>query len=316
MKGEKEELLYTRDAYGETLVELGKDNPNIVVLDADLSGSTRTAKFAKVFPERFFNLGVAEQNMMGVAAGLASCGKIAFASTFAMFGTGRAWGQIRNTISYNKLNVKIVLSHAGITVGEDGSSHQALEDVGLMRVIPNMKVIIPCDAPETREAVRAVAKISGPVYIRLSRSKVPSLPNKKTPFKIGKARILREGKDIALIACGIMVKESLEAALLLEKQGVSCAVINMHTIKPLDEETLLKVAQKTKAVITCEEHTINGGLGSAVSEVLGEHLPTPMVRIGIKDKFGQSGAPQDLLREYNLTKEDIVEAARKLLKSK
>ncbi|MFZ5799984.1 MAG: transketolase family protein, partial [Candidatus Omnitrophota bacterium] len=227
------ELLYTRDVYGKTLVELGRENPDIVVLDADLSGSTRTQLFAREFPERFFNFGVAEQNMMATAAGLASCGKLVFASTFAMFATGRAWEQVRNSICYNNFNVKIVATHAGLTVGPDGASHQALEDLTLMRAIPNMKIIVPGDGPETREAVIAAAKTPGPFYVRLGRVKVPTLENRPA-LSLGKGYKLKEGKDISLIACGIMVKPALDAAANLDKKGISCRVINLHTLRPLD----------------------------------------------------------------------------------
>lgn len=306
------ELLYQRDIYGQTLVELGRRNPNIVVLDADLSSSTRTCLFAKEFPDRFFNFGVAEQNMMATSAGFASCGKLVFVSTFAIFATGRAWDQIRNTICYNNFNIKIVASHAGITVGPDGSSHQALEDIALMRTIPNMTILVPCDGPETREAILAVTERPGPAYVRLGRSKVPTLL-KEDKFHLGRARTLRRGKDLSVIACGIMVKEALDAASTLEKEGIEASVIDMHTVKPLDVQTIIDAARSTKRIVVCEEHMITGGLASAVSEVLSEELPTPLVRIGIKDKFGQSGDPEDLMREYNLTAQDIVKAAKKLL---
>jgi transketolase len=306
------ELLYQRDIYGQTLVELGRRNPNIVVLDADLSSSTRTCLFAKEFPERFFNFGVAEQNMMATSAGFASCGKIVFVSTFAIFATGRAWDQIRNTICYNNFNIKIVASHAGITVGPDGSSHQALEDIALMRTIPNMTILVPCDGPETREAILAVAERPGPAYVRLGRPKVTTLL-KEDRFHLGRARTLRRGKNLSIIACGIMVKEALDAASILEKEGIEASVIDMHTIKPLDVQTIIDAAHSTKRIVVCEEHTITGGLASAVSEVLSEKLPTPLVRIGIKDKFGQSGDSEDLMREYNLTAQDIVKAAKKII---
>lgn len=307
------EMRYARDAYGEALVELGQKNEKIVVLDADLAASTRTASFGKKFPRRFFDVGIAEQNMMGVAAGLASCGKIPFVSTFAIFGSGRAWDQVRNTICYNQLNVKIVVSHAGITVGPDGASHQAIEDITLMRVIPNMSVIVPCDAPETKEAVLAASEYAGPVYIRIGRPKVPTLA-KKDAFKIGRARVIREGKDLCIIACGIMVKAALDAAEMLAKEGINVRLLNMHTIKPLDTQAIIESARLTKRFLTCEEHLLSGGLGSAVAEVLAEHLPTPMAMIGIRDKFGQSGEPEDLLKAYHLTTDDIVEACRRLIK--
>ena len=304
------EMRYARDAYGEALIELGSKNKDIVVLDADLSGSTRTARFGQKYPERFFNLGVAEQNMMGVAAGLASSGKIAFVSTFAIFGSGRAWDQVRNTICYNKLNVKIVVTHAGITVGEDGSSHQAIEDIALMQAIPNMTILVPCDAVETKEAVLACAEYRGPVYVRLGRPKVSTV-TKKDGFRIGQARILREGKDLSIIACGMMLKQALDAAQILQKDGLSARVVNMHTIRPLDKKTIIECAKLTKRIVTCEEHLINGGLGSAVAAVLAENIPTPMTMIGIRGRFGQSGSPSDLIKEYHLSAEDIVQACRK-----
>jgi len=305
-------MQYARDAYGKTLVELGKKNPGIVVLDADLSGSTRTALFAREFPDRFFNFGVAEQNMMATAAGLASCGKIVFVSTFAMFATGRCWDQIRNTISYNNCNVKIVATHAGITVGPDGSSHQALEDIALMHAIPNMTVIVPCDADETKEAVLAAAKVEGPAYIRLGRCKVPDVEGKDN-FKIGKGYILNKGKDVSIIACGIMIKFAQEAAKLLNNEGISARVINMHTIRPLDKNIIINAAKQTRGIVVCEEHAHVGGLASAVDDVVLENHPTRMLRVGIKDKFGQSGSSEDLLKEYNLTVEEIVKTAKKIL---
>jgi transketolase len=307
------EALYQRDIYGKTLVELGRSNKDIVVLDADLSSSTRTSFFAQEFPERFFNFGVAEQNMMAVASGLASCGKTVFVSTFAMFATGRAWDQVRNTICYNNFNIKIVASHAGVTVGPDGSSHQALEDIALMRLIPNMKIIVPCDGPQTRDAVIAAANTAGPFYIRLGRPKVLTVEN-KGEFKLGKAQILREGKDIALIACGIMVQEALMAAENLAKRGIMAAVINLHTLRPLDKEIVLKVAKETSGIVACEEHAIIGGLASSIDEVVIENFPTKVVRVGIRNRFGQSGEPEELLKEYNLTSSDIENAALTLLR--
>jgi len=307
------EMLYQRDVYGQTLVELGRRNKDIVVLDADLSSSTRTSFFAKEFPERFFNFGVAEQNMMATAAGLASCGKIVFVSTFALFATGRAWDQIRNSICYNNFNVKIVASHAGITVGEDGASHQAIEDIAVMRCIPNMTIVVPCDGPETREAVLAVAEKEGPAYIRLGRAKFPTLENKKK-FELGKAYSLCEGEDLTIVACGLMVYHSLLAAEELRKEGIRATVLNMHTIKPLDGDTLLKYARLTRRFIVCEEHMITGGLGSAIAEFLSENYPIPIMRIGIRDRFGQSGSPEELLKEYQLTPQDIVLKAKELIK--
>jgi len=306
------EKLYARDAYGEALIELGEKDKNIVVLDADLAGSTRTARFGKKFPDRFFDLGVAEQNMMGVAAGLASCGKVPFVSTFAIFGAGRAWDQVRNTICYNKLNVRIVVTHAGITVGPDGSSHQAIGDIALMRAIPNMTIIVPCDAPEAKEAILASARYQGPVYVRLGRLKVATVAQ-KDGFKIGRARLIREGKDISIIACGIMVKKAENAAKVLEKEGINARVVNMHTIRPLDKKAIIECAKKTKAIVTCEEHLLSGGLGSCVAQILAENIPTPMAMIGIRDRFGQSGAPDELIKEYHLDVDDIVQECRRLL---
>jgi len=305
------EWLYQRDIYGKTLVELGRENKNIVVLDADLSSSTRTCFFAKEFPERFFNFGVAEQNMMATAGGLASCGKIVFVSTFAMFATGRAWDQVRNTVCYNNFNIKIVASHAGITVGPDGSSHQALEDIALMRAIPNMKIIVPCDGLQTAEAVRAAADTPGPFYIRLGRSKFPTLENRKE-FIFGKAQILREGNDISIIACGLLVHTALTAASWLAQKNIQAKVINIHTIKPLDEELIIDSAKNTKGIVVCEEHSVIGGLACAVEDVLCEKYPVHIKKIGIRNRFGQSAEAEDLLREYDLQAEDIAKAAEEL----
>jgi len=302
------EQLYQRDIYGKTLVELGRQNKDIVVLDADLSCSTRTRLFAKEFPGRFFNFGVAEQNMMATAAGLASCGKIVFASTFAIFATGRAWDQVRNSICYNNFNIKIVATHAGLSVGPDGASHQALEDIALMRVIPNMNIIIPCDGPQTRDAVIAAANTEGPFYIRLSRPKVPTIEN-KGDFKFGKAEVLTQGDDVAIIACGIMIPEALTAVKNLLEKGIKARLINIHTIRPLDSQVLLKAARETRGIIVCEEHTVIGGLSSAVDEIVAENHPTKVIRLGVKNRFGQSGEPADLLKEYNLTSADIEKAA-------
>ncbi len=302
------EQLNQRDIYGETLAELGKGDNNIVVLDADLSGSTKTAVFAKAFPDRFFNFGVAEQNMMATAAGLASCGKTVFASTFAMFATGRAWEQVRNSLAYNNFDVKIVATHAGVTVGPDGASHQALEDIALMRVIPDMNVIVPCDGPQTRDAITAALSNKGPFYVRLARCKVPTVENKGI-FKFGQAQILRQGKDVAIIACGIMVNIALIAADNLAKKGIQAGVINIHTIKPLDTNVIIEAARTTKGMVVCEEHSITGGLGSAVCEVVSEKHPTKILRVGVKNRFGQSGEPDELLKEYNLTSLDIEKAA-------
>ncbi len=303
------EQLYQRDVYGKALVELGTLDPSVVVLDADLSSSTRTALFAKEFPGRFFNCGVAEQNMMATAAGLASCGKTVFVSTFAIFASGRAWDQVRNSIAYNNFNVKIVASHAGITVGPDGASHQALEDITLMRVIPNMKVIVPCDGPQTREAVLAAAKTPGPFYLRLGRPKVTTIEPKE-PFRFGSVQVLREGTDAAIFACGVMVSEALAAAEKLAAQGVRAGVINVHTLKPIDAGGIERAAAPARLVVVCEEHTLIGGLASSIDEVLAERCPKRVLRLGIRDRFGQSGEPAELLKEYRLTSQDIEAAVR------
>jgi transketolase len=313
MPDPKAEMLYQRDVYGQTLVELGGRADNLIVCDADLSGSTRTALFGKAYPERFFNFGVAEQNMMAAAAGMASCDMVVFASTFAMFATGRAWEQIRNTICYSRLDVKVVATHAGVTVGPDGASHQALEDIAIMRAIPNIKVIVPCDGPETREAVLAAFQTPGPFYIRLGRAKVPTIEGRK-PFVLGKGNVLAEGRDVTLVACGVMVLEALKARTELAAKGISACVINMASVKPLDEALIAEAAASTKGLVVCEEHSVTGGLGSAVAEFLAENGPARVVRIGVRNRFGQSGDESDLLKEYGLTVADIVAAAERLVK--
>lgn len=302
----------TREAYGKALAELGDEIKDIVVLDADLSKSTKTAVFGEKYPERFFNMGIAEQDMMGTAAGFATCGKIPFASTFAVFATGRAFEQIRNSICYPRLNVKIAATHAGITVGEDGATHQSVEDIALMRSLPNMTVINPADAVEAKKAVRAAASYEGPVYLRLGRHPVDTIFDDRYKFNIGKGALLREGKDVALIATGVMVGRALEAAESLKTQGIDAMVINMSTIKPIDKAIILKAAQ-CRAIVTAEEHSIIGGLGSAVAEVLAEERPIIMKRIGIDDKFGQSGKPEQLLEYYGLTAQNITETAKSLI---
>lgn len=307
------EFLATREVYGETLAQLGEINKNIVVLDADLSSSTRTTIFAQKFPHRFFNMGISEQDMMGTAAGLAASGKIPFVSTFAIFASGRAWEQVRQTIAYPSLNVKIVTSHGGITVGEDGASHQCTEDLALMRVLPHMTVIVPADGIETRKAIEAVVEHPGPVYVRLSRIKFPVILKDSYQFKIGKGIILREGKDITIVATGLMVYHSLEAAKELEIEGISARVVNLSTIKPLDQDLLLSCARETKGIVTVEEHSIIGGLGSAVAEVISEKYPIPLKRVGIKDRFGTSGKAEMLLEYFNLTPKDIVLAVKEVI---
>lgn len=306
----------TRDAYGKALVSLGETSKDVVVLDADLSKSTKTELFQKAFPDRFFNMGIAEQNLIGVAAGLASSGKTPFASTFAVFATGRAYDQIRNTICYPRLNVKIAATHAGLTVGEDGGSHQMLEDIGLMRGLPNMTVLVPADGIETEKAILAAGDWDGPVYIRLGRSKVPDVVDENVGFKIGKGLVLREGVDVTIIACGIMVAKAMDAAEILLDKGISATIINMSSIKPLDKALVIHWAGITGAVVTAEEHNIIGGLGSAVAETLSESYPVPLKRIGVQDVFGESGKPDALLEKYGLTAEAIVEAAEKLVKIK
>lgn len=306
------EMLYQRDVYGQTLIEIGRHDPNLVVLDADLSGSTRTCLFAKEFKRRFFNFGVAEQNMMAASAGLASCGKTVFVSTFAIFAAGRAWDQLRNTAAYNNFNIKVVATHAGVSVGPDGASHQALEDIALMRLIPYMKIIAPCDGPQTKDAVWAAYNTPGPVYVRLGRPKVPTILG-RGQFKFGEAEVLTNGKDVSIIACGIMLKQALEAAAVLEKEKVSCRVINIHTIKPIDAKTLINSAKETKGMVVCEEHAVVGGLASAVDEVVSENHPVRVLRVGVKNRYGQSGEPEELLNEYQLSVNDIVSACKKVL---
>ncbi|OMH20375.1 transketolase [Clostridium pasteurianum] len=302
----------TREAYGKALARIGSNNKKIVVLDADLSKSTKTAEFKEKCTDRFINMGIAEGNMMSVAAGLATCGKIAFASTFAIFAAGRAFEQIRNSICYTKLNVKICATHAGITVGEDGASHQSVEDLSLMRSIPNMTVISPSDAVETEAAIEAIAEYQGPCYVRLGRAPVNvinDVPDYK--FQIGKGVVLREGTDAAIVATGIMVDAALEAHDILKDQGINVKVINIHTVKPIDKELIISAAKETGIIVTAEEHSIIGGLGSAVCEVTGEEYPVPVLRVGIKDVFGESGKPDELLKAYNLTAQDIAMQVKK-----
>lgn len=303
----------TRDAYGEVLLELGRERKNVVVLDADLSGSTKTGKFAKEFPDRFFNLGVSEQDLIGTAGGLSLTGKLPFASTFAVFETGRAWEQIRQTICYSKLNVKLVATHSGITVGEDGASHQAIEDVTLMRVLPNMTVIVPADAHETRQVIRTIADYVGPVYVRLGRAKVPIVMPEDYRFQIGKAHTFHIGKDANIVAMGIMVGVALESAKILRDEGIDTGVINMSTVKPLDTETLLSASKACRLIVTAEEHSVIGALGSAVSEFLSENNPTRLLRIGMKDTFGCSGTSKELLKLYGLTADNIVKSIKEAL---
>ena len=302
----------TRNAYGEALVELAKENDKIVVLDADLAHATMTVTFKKEFPERHFNAGIAEANMVNMAAGMSTMGLVPFCSTFAMFGAGRAYEQIRNTIAYPRLNVKVACTHAGVSVGEDGGSHQCIEDIALMRVIPGMTVISPADANEARKAVFAAAKMEGPVYLRLARLATPVF-EEDYPFEIGKANVMREGTDVAVFATGIMVNEALEAAKILEAQGKSVAVINVHTIKPIDAECVKKYAEKCGKVVTVEEHSVIGGLGDAVADVLMGKVHCVFKKIGVQDQFGQSGKAKDVLREYGLTADQIADSIKDVL---
>ncbi|WP_094551898.1 transketolase family protein [Petroclostridium xylanilyticum] len=310
------EKIATREAYGNALAEFG-EKYDIVVLDADLSKSTKTETFKKKFPERFINMGIAEGNMMSTAAGIASCGKVVFASSFAMFAAGRAFEQVRNSIGYPNLNVKIGATHAGISVGEDGASHQCLEDIGIMRTIPNMVVINPADAVEARAAVEAAIKHYGPVYLRFGRLAVPVIFDQSTyKFELGKGVQLEEGKDVTIIATGLMVPEALEARKILDEEGISARVVNIHTIKPIDADIIVKAARETGAIVTAEEHNIIGGLGSAVAEVLSEKYPVPLKRVGVEDKFGRSGKPEPLLEMYGLTAKNIVSKVKEVIKMK
>lgn len=307
--GEKKAI---RVAYGEALAALGAKNDKIVVLDADLAHATMTATFANQFPDRFFNAGIAEANMVSMSAGLSTMGYIPFCSTFAVFGAGRAYEQVRNSVAYPNFNVKLCMTHAGITLGEDGGSHQAIEDLALMRVIPGMTVIVPCDANETHRAVNALAEMKGPAYLRLAR--LPSeVFEEEQPFEIGKANVLREGTDVAVFACGIMVKTALDCADELAKQGVSAAVINVHTLKPIDRDCVLKYARKCGKVVTVEEHSVIGGLGDAVADVLIGNGDYKFKKIGVQDRFGQSGKPDDLLEEYGLSQPQVLKGIQSVL---
>lgn len=306
-------MIATRDAYGEALAKLGEENSSVVVLDADLSGSTKTSLFAKKFPERFFNMGIAEANMIGTAAGLAAAGKIPFASTFAIFAVGRAWEQVRQSVAYPKANVKIVATHSGVTVGEDGGSHQSVEDIAIMRAVPNMTVIVPADGIETALAIQAAADFKGPVYVRLGRNKVQTIFDDSYKFAIGKGVQLRGGTDLTFIGTGLMTAQALLAADILQAEGVSARVIHIATVKPLDEELILAAARETGAVVTAEEHSIIGGLGGAVAELLSEKCPVKLKRVGIKDRFGLSGKGDELLKYFGLLPENLVDAAKDLL---
>ncbi|WP_017855562.1 transketolase family protein [Leptospira interrogans] len=301
----------TRDGYGDALHELGASRPDVVVLDADLSGSTKTNKFAKAFPDRFFNVGVAEQNLVGHAAGLALSGLVPFASSFAMFLSGRAWEIVRNSVVYPFLNVKLVASHGGITVGEDGASHQCIEDFAIMRVIPEMTVICPSDYNECKQIIHAIADYKGPVYVRVGRPNVPIIERENYKFQIGKAEVMREGKDVLIIANGVLVNEAIKASEELSKEGIQVTLLNMATIKPIDKETILKYAKECGIVVTCEEHNVVGGLGSAVSEFLSEEYPVHVLKVGMKDQFGKSGTWKELLDYFGLRSKNIVETVKK-----
>lgn len=303
-----EKKIATRQSYGEKLAEMGEKNPNIVVLDADLSTATKTAIFAKKFPDRFINVGIAEQNMMGIAAGLSTFGKIPYASTFAIFAAGRSYDQIRNSIAYPNLNVKICATHAGITVGEDGATHQMIEDISLMRTLPNMKVMCTSDDVQTRWAVEEISKIEGPVYLRLCRLATPMIYRENQTFELGKGIQIGEGTDTSIIATGVTVSEALKAQEILKQKGIYVRVIDIHTIKPIDTELIIKCAKETKQIITVEDHSIIGGLGSSVCEVLSENYPVKVTRLGIQDTFGKSGKAEELLHEFKIDAEAITNA--------
>ncbi|MEM8526877.1 MAG: transketolase family protein [Bacteroidota bacterium] len=305
----------TRDGFGDGIYELAKNNPDVVALTADLAGSLRLDNFIKDFPERFIQVGIAEANMMGVSAGLAIGGKIPFATTFANFATGRVYDQIRQSIAYSHKNVKICASHAGVTLGEDGATHQILEDLGMMKMLPGMTVINPCDYAQTKAATQAIAEIDGPVYLRFGRPGWPIF-TEQFEFKIGKAIVMSEGTDVSIFATGHLMWNAIEAAKELAKEGISCELINIHTIKPLDEEAIIKSATKTKCIVTAEEHQLNGGLGGSVAQVLARNCPAPMEMVGVNDKFGESGKPAELLDKYGMGVSDVVDAVRKALKRK
>ena len=314
MAEEKPKMAPTRDGFGEGLVELGRLNKDVVVLSADLTDSTRASWFKKEFPSRFFGMGVAEQDMMSTAAGFALMDKIPFACTFGVFASGRAWDQIRVSIAYMNLNVKIIGTHGGISVGPDGATHQALEEIVLMRILPNMTVIVPCDAQEARRAtIESVTSIHGPVYIRLGRSGVPVITKKEDLFKIGKANTLRDGKDVTIFACGQMVYEAMVACDLLAKENISARLVNMHTPKPIDKDAILKAASQTGAIVTAEEHTILGGFGSAIAEVVVQNYPVPVKMVGVQDRFGVSGESDELFEHFGLKSKHIVKAAKEAL---
>ena len=310
------QMVPTRDGFGKGLVELGRKNKNIVVLSADLTDSTRANWFKKEFPDRFFGLGVAEQDMFSTAAGFALMGKIPFACTFGVFASGRAWDQIRVSIAYMNLNVKIIGTHGGISVGPDGATHQALEEIALMRIIPNMTVLVPADAVEAKKATIEAADLAGPVYMRLGRSAAPVITTEGDFFEIGKANVLREGKDVAIFACGHMVYEAIQACAILEKEGIKPRLINMHTPKPIDKDAIIDAARKIGAIVTAEEHTVFGGFGSAIAEVASQNCPVPVKMVGVQDKFGISGEPDELFEHFGLSAKYIVKAAKDAINMK
>lgn len=312
----KIEKIPTRDGYGQGLVNAGKANPNVVALCADLSESTRTKMFKDAFPDRFIQMGVTEQALVAIAAGMALAGKVPWVASYAMFCPGRAWEQVRTNMALNDANVKIAGAHAGVSVGPDGATHQAIEDIAIMRCIPRVTVIAPCDVIETRKAVEAVSKMIGPAYVRFAREKTPVFTTEDTPFEIGKANVLWGGKDVAIIACGPLVHNALLAANELEKEDISTRVINMHTIKPLDTETIITAAKECGAIVTVEEHQIIGGLGGAVAETLGENFPVPMERVGMRDSFGESGTPDELIEHFGMGVSSIKETVKKVLNRK
>jgi len=312
----KLQAIPTRQGYGEGLVELGKKNPQVVVLCADISDSTKSGMFRDAFPERFIETGIAEQNMMGLAVGLALSGKIPFVSTYAVFCPGVNWSQIRVLVGQNNANVKLTGAHAGVSVGPDGMSHQALEDIAIVRCLPGMVVLAPCDSVETKKATLAAAKHKGPVYLRFAREATPVFTTPKTPFKIGKAEIFRNGKDVTIIGCGPLVYNCLIAAERLSKQGIDVRVINNHTIKPMDEKTIIKAAQETKVIVTVEEHQVMGGMGSAVAEVLSKTNPVPIEMVGVQDRWGESGEPDELIEHFGLGVDSIMKAVKKAIKRK
>ncbi|MCQ2295120.1 MAG: transketolase family protein [Bacteroidales bacterium] len=313
---ENKKSMELRAGFGVGLVEAGEANADVVALSADVCGSVKINDFAKAFPERFVQCGIAEANMVGIAAGLSLCGKVPFLGGFAEFVTGRVYDQIRQVVCYSNKNVKICGSHAGISLGEDGATHQTMEDIALMKVLPNMTVLVPCDYNQAKAATLAAAKHVGPVYLRLGRSKMPNFTEEGAPFEIGKAQLLNEGKDVTIFACGHLVWEALEAAKALEAEGICAEVINIHTIKPLDTEAIIASAKKTGAVVTCEEHLFNGGMGDSVAQTLALNCPTPMEYVAVDDKFGESGTPDEMLTNYGLRAKDIIEKVHAVLKRK